>query len=116
MNIFSKLFDKPKQKIIQRIVTCSKHGVVHNFAISIVGGKEYWVCWDCIGEFGTQYCTVEIVEERIFNDSSSSILSFTIGSFKTFLIVSRLLSVKSFSGSMPYLVLNSFWIILFPKR
>ena len=65
MNLFSKLFDKPKQKIIQKVVTCSKHGKQPNFAISIVGGKAYDVCWDCIGEFGAQYCTTEIVEERI---------------------------------------------------
>jgi len=43
------------------ITTCSKHGVVKRFAISIVGGKKYDVCWDCIGEFGSQYCTTEIV-------------------------------------------------------
>lgn len=62
MNIFSKLFEKPKKTYTARIVTCSKHGVVNNFAIHIAGGKDYDVCWDCIGEFGSQYCTSYTVE------------------------------------------------------
>jgi len=62
MNLFSKLFNKKPQKpMTATITTCSKHGVVKRFAISIVGGKKYDVCWDCIGEFGSQYCTTEIV-------------------------------------------------------
>jgi hypothetical protein len=58
-NLFSK---KPKEPIKVKRVTCSKHGVVPNFAIHLVGGKDYDVCWDCIGEFGSQYCTVEEIE------------------------------------------------------
>lgn len=58
------LFKKPKaEPVMKKIVTCSKHGVVPNFTISIIGRKDYDVCWDCIGEFGSQYCTV--VEEEI---------------------------------------------------
>jgi len=37
---------------------------VPSFAIHVVGGKDYDVCWDCIGEFGSQYCTVEIMEVK----------------------------------------------------
>ena len=62
MNLFSRLFEKKKQTYTKKIVTCSKHGVVNNFAIHIVGGKDYDVCWDCIGEFGSQYCTVQEIE------------------------------------------------------
>lgn len=64
MNLFSKLFEKPKQSYTKKIVTCSKHGVVNNFQIHIVGGKDYDVCWDCIGEFGSQYCTVSTKESE----------------------------------------------------
>jgi len=63
MNIFSKLFKKePKKPITATITTCSKHGVVKRFPISIVGGKQYDICWDCIGEFGSQYCKTETFE------------------------------------------------------
>ena len=61
MNFLSKLFNKSKEPITKKIVTCSKHGIVPNFAISIVGGKNYDVCWDCLGEFGSQYCTTEVI-------------------------------------------------------
>jgi len=61
MNFLSKLFYKPTQPITKKVVTCSKHGIVNNFAISVVGGKKYNVCWDCIGEFGSQYCTTETI-------------------------------------------------------
>lgn len=61
MNFISKLFYKPAQPITKKIVTCSKHGVLPNFTIHIVGGKDYDVCWDCIGEFGSQYCTTETI-------------------------------------------------------
>ena len=60
-----KVFKKePKQPITKKVVTCSKHGIVNNFAIRIVGGKKYDVCWDCIGEFGSQYCTTETIIEK----------------------------------------------------
>lgn len=62
MNIFSRLFKKPKKSYTKKIVTCLKHGIVPSFAISVAGGKEYDVCWDCIGEFGSQYCTVKTIE------------------------------------------------------
>ena len=61
MNFLSKLFYTPTQPITKKVVTCSKHGIVSNFAISVVGGKKYDVCWDCIGEFGSQYCTTETI-------------------------------------------------------
>jgi len=61
MNIFSKLFVNTRPSYTKKIVTCSKHGIVSNFAISLVGGKDYDVCWDCIGEFGSQYCTSETI-------------------------------------------------------
>ena len=61
MNFLTRLFNKPKDPIIKKIVTCSKHGVVPNFAIHLVNGKDYDVCWDCIGEFGSQYCTTETI-------------------------------------------------------
>jgi hypothetical protein len=60
-NLFRK---KPKEPIKVKKVTCSKHGLVNNFTIHIVGGKDYDVCWDCIGEFGSKYCTVEEIEVR----------------------------------------------------
>lgn len=69
MSFLSKLFYKPKQSYIKKTVTCSKHGVVPNFAISVVGSKDYDVCWDCLGEFGSQYCTV--VEEKINEEQIS---------------------------------------------
>ena len=62
MNIFSKLFVNPKPSYTKKIVTCSKHGVVPNFAISVVGRKDYDVCWDCLGEFGSKNCTSQTIE------------------------------------------------------
>ena len=62
MNFLSRLFDKPKKSYTTKIITCSKHGIVNNFTISIVGGKDYDVCWDCIGEFGSQCCTTKTIE------------------------------------------------------
>ena len=56
------LFKKPKEPIKVKRIVCKKHGVQPNFAIRIVGGKEYDVCWDCIGEFGSKYCTTETIE------------------------------------------------------
>ena len=61
MNLFSKLFYTPTQPTTKKVVTCSKHGVVPSFAIHVVGGKDYDVCWDCIGEFGSKYCTTETI-------------------------------------------------------
>ena len=61
MNFLSKLFYKSTQPITKKVVTCSKHGIVNNFPIHVVGSKYYDVCWDCIGEFGSQYCTVETI-------------------------------------------------------
>lgn len=62
MGIFDKLFNKPKKPMIKKIVTCSKHGIVPSFALHIVGRKDYEICWDCIGEFGSQYVTTQITE------------------------------------------------------
>lgn len=62
MNFLSRLFDKPKKSYTKKIVTCSKHGIVNNFQIRVVGSKDYDVCWDCIGEFGSQYCTTKTIE------------------------------------------------------
>lgn len=62
MNLLSRFFKKPKKTYTKKIVTCAKHGIVPNFGIHLVGGKNYDVCWDCIGEFGSQYCTTEEIE------------------------------------------------------
>jgi len=61
MNFLSKLFYKSTQPITKKVVTCSKHGVVPNYVISVFGSRNYDICWDCIGEFGSQYCTVETI-------------------------------------------------------
>lgn len=62
--LITGLFNKPKEPTITKIVTCSKHGVVPSFHIHIVGGKDYDVCWDCLGEFGAKHCTVQLKETK----------------------------------------------------
>jgi hypothetical protein len=64
MKLFSKLFEKPKKTYTKKIVTCSKHGVVPNYVISVFGSRNYDICWDCIGEFGSQYCTTQTIESE----------------------------------------------------
>ena len=64
MNIFKKLFKKePLKPILKMVTTCSKHGEIPNYTVKVID-REYAICWDCLGEFGSQYCTREMIEVK----------------------------------------------------
>ena len=62
LNFLTRLFNKPKEPITVKKMLCSKHGELSHFALWC-NKVEYPFCGQCLGEFLSKTCKVEVIEK-----------------------------------------------------